>query len=128
MTYLQREFPISAIRIDERRRKGWYYIFYELWKSQSQRNCMERQILFGIIGKNKKNLTHNLIILQESNPNVAVTFYWLPLRKQVRIEGTASKISREASEEYFHKRPRASQVCCENLLLSFKFIVDYSLQ
>lgn len=48
--------------------------------------------------------------LQEANPNVAVTFYWLPLRRQVRIEGVAAKITREASEEYFHQRPRASQV------------------
>ncbi|XP_055322182.1 pyridoxine/pyridoxamine 5'-phosphate oxidase-like isoform X2 [Sitodiplosis mosellana] len=46
----------------------------------------------------------------ESNPNVAATFYWLPLRRQVRIEGVASKLSREKSEEYFHQRPRASQI------------------
>ncbi|XP_031629082.1 pyridoxine-5'-phosphate oxidase-like isoform X2 [Contarinia nasturtii] len=46
----------------------------------------------------------------ESNKNVAATFYWLPLRRQVRIEGIASKVSREVSEEYFHQRPRASQI------------------
>lgn len=39
----------------------------------------------------------------------------MPLRRQIRIEGSASKISREASEEYFHQRPRASQV--QNLSL-----------
>lgn len=48
---------------------------------------------------------------QESNSNVAATFYWLPLRRQVRIEGVVTKVSREESEEYFHQRPRASQVC-----------------
>lgn len=48
--------------------------------------------------------------VQDSNPNVAATFYWLPLRRQVRFEGVVSKISREESEEYFHQRPRASQV------------------
>ncbi|EAA03810.5 pyridoxine/pyridoxamine 5'-phosphate oxidase-like [Anopheles arabiensis] len=44
------------------------------------------------------------------NPNVALAFYWLPLRRSVRIEGTAERISREASETYFHQRPRASQI------------------
>lgn len=44
------------------------------------------------------------------NPNVAMTFYWLPLRRSIRIEGVAEKISREKSLEYFHMRPRASQI------------------
>lgn len=46
----------------------------------------------------------------EGNPNVAATFYWLPLRRQIRIEGSVEKISREESEKYFHSRPRASQI------------------
>lgn len=46
----------------------------------------------------------------EVNPNVAVVFYWLPLRRSVRIEGSVSKLSREESEAYFHVRPRASQI------------------
>lgn len=46
----------------------------------------------------------------ESNPNVAAAFYWLPLRRSVRIEGTTTKLSREESEAYFHARPRASQI------------------
>lgn len=41
---------------------------------------------------------------------MALTFYWLPLRRSVRIEGSAEKISREESEAYFHQRPRASQI------------------
>lgn len=44
------------------------------------------------------------------NPNVAMTFYWLPLRRSIRIEGTAEKISKEDSLKYFHERPRASQI------------------
>ncbi|XP_050070957.1 pyridoxine/pyridoxamine 5'-phosphate oxidase-like isoform X2 [Anopheles maculipalpis] len=44
------------------------------------------------------------------NPHVALAFYWLPLRRSVRIEGKAERISREASETYFHQRPRASQI------------------
>lgn len=46
----------------------------------------------------------------EENPNVAATLYWLPLRRSVRIEGTVEKISRDESEQYFHSRPRASQI------------------
>lgn len=46
----------------------------------------------------------------ETNPNVAVAFYWLPLRRSVRIEGSVTKISTEESEAYFHQRPRASQI------------------
>jgi pyridoxamine 5'-phosphate oxidase len=32
------------------------------------------------------------------------------MERQIIIEGTASKISREESEAYFHSRPRASQL------------------
>lgn len=39
-----------------------------------------------------------------------MTFYWLPLRRQVRIEGKAEKIPTSESEEYFHQRPRESQI------------------
>lgn len=45
-----------------------------------------------------------------SNPNVAITFYWCPLRRSVRIEGKAEKIPQADSLEYFHQRPRASQI------------------
>lgn len=41
---------------------------------------------------------------------MAAAIYWLPLRRSVRIEGVASKISKEDSEKYFHSRPRASQI------------------
>ncbi|XP_052865800.1 pyridoxine/pyridoxamine 5'-phosphate oxidase-like [Anopheles cruzii] len=44
------------------------------------------------------------------NSSVALAFYWLPLRRSVRIEGTAERVSRDASETYFHTRPRASQI------------------
>lgn len=46
----------------------------------------------------------------ESNANVAVAFYWLPLRRSIRIEGSVAKLTREESEIYFHSRPRASQI------------------
>jgi pyridoxamine 5'-phosphate oxidase len=46
----------------------------------------------------------------EANPNVAVAFYWLPLRRSIRIEGSVTKLSDQESEAYFHVRPRASQI------------------
>jgi pyridoxamine 5'-phosphate oxidase len=46
----------------------------------------------------------------EANPRAALTFAWLPLERQVNVEGTVTKISREESETYFHSRPRASQL------------------
>ena len=44
------------------------------------------------------------------NDNVAMTFLWLPIQRQVRIEGKISKVSDEISDEYFNKRPRGSQI------------------
>ncbi|MFY0683932.1 MAG: pyridoxamine 5'-phosphate oxidase [Balneola sp.] len=46
----------------------------------------------------------------DSNPNVALCFLWKELERQVRIEGTVTKLSREESEEYFHVRPVQSQI------------------
>jgi pyridoxamine 5'-phosphate oxidase len=44
------------------------------------------------------------------NPVVALTFFWPSMERQVRIEGTIEKISKEASEKYFHTRPKNSQL------------------
>lgn len=44
------------------------------------------------------------------NPLASVVFFWGPLERQVRIEGTIEKLSREQSEAYFHSRPKGSQI------------------
>jgi len=44
------------------------------------------------------------------NPLASVVFFWGELERQVRIEGTIEKLSREESEAYFHSRPKASQL------------------
>jgi pyridoxamine 5'-phosphate oxidase len=41
---------------------------------------------------------------------VALVFYWSQTRHQVRVYGTARKLSREASAAYFHTRPRGAQL------------------
>jgi pyridoxamine 5'-phosphate oxidase len=46
----------------------------------------------------------------QQNPNAALLFYWGELEREVRIEGTVEKTSREESEEYFRSRPVESQL------------------
>jgi len=43
------------------------------------------------------------------NPHASLLFFWDDLGKQIRIEGRVEEIPREASELYFHSRPRESQ-------------------
>lgn len=43
------------------------------------------------------------------NPYVSALFYWAPVYRQVRIEGTVTKISDESSIQYFKTRPKANQ-------------------
>jgi len=46
----------------------------------------------------------------DKNPNVALNFYWPELERQVRIEGEVRKTDAKTSDEYFHSRPRLSQI------------------
>ena len=45
-----------------------------------------------------------------TNPRAAVIFYWPYLARQVRMVGSVERTSREVSEDYFHSRPRGSQL------------------
>lgn len=42
--------------------------------------------------------------------SVALLFFWKELERQVRIEGSAHKITAKESDEYFHSRPIGSQI------------------
>ncbi len=44
------------------------------------------------------------------HPQVALCFWWGALERQVRIEGKAEKVSDQESDDYFHSRPRGSQI------------------
>jgi pyridoxamine 5'-phosphate oxidase len=46
----------------------------------------------------------------DANRYAALVFYWAKLDRQVRIEGSVSRTSREESREYFATRPRESQI------------------
>lgn len=43
-------------------------------------------------------------------PFASLTFFWGELERQVRIEGSIEKVSGAESDEYFHSRPRGSQI------------------
>ena len=45
-----------------------------------------------------------------SNPFIAVVFLWIEIERQVRIEGTVSKLPESKSTQYFHTRPKGSQI------------------
>ncbi len=44
------------------------------------------------------------------NPFAAITFYWVELERQVRIEGSVKKVLPIESDEYFNKRPLKSKL------------------
>ena len=46
----------------------------------------------------------------EKFPGVALTFYWKELLRQIRIQGTAEKVSEEISDKYFASRPDPSKL------------------
>ena len=45
-----------------------------------------------------------------ANPKAALVFVWLDLERQIRIEGDVERISAEQSTDYYHQRPKKSQI------------------
>jgi len=46
----------------------------------------------------------------DANPEATLIFHWAILQRQVRLEGTVTRITQAESEAYFHSRPRGSQI------------------
>jgi pyridoxamine 5'-phosphate oxidase len=44
------------------------------------------------------------------NPRAAMCFHWKSLRRQVRVSGGVSELSAAEADDYFHSRPRLSQL------------------
>ena len=44
------------------------------------------------------------------NPYAELLFYWQEQERQIRVSGRVEKISLEESTDYYHKRPRDSQI------------------
>ncbi|MEM1216914.1 MAG: pyridoxamine 5'-phosphate oxidase [Bacteroidota bacterium] len=45
-----------------------------------------------------------------ANPVASLVFFWDALQRQVRIEGSVTKASSQTSTDYFHARPKGSQI------------------
>jgi pyridoxamine 5'-phosphate oxidase len=45
-----------------------------------------------------------------ANPHAALLFFWPELERQIRIEGSVTKLSPEESDAYFHSRPLDSRI------------------
>ena len=62
------------------------------------------------------------------NPNASVLFFWKELERQIRIEGVTEKVTRNESEEYFHSRPKGSQIAAmtseQSKVISGRHILD----
>lgn len=46
----------------------------------------------------------------EANPRAALVFYWDVLQRQVRVEGSVTKVPGSESDAYFAGRPRGSRI------------------
>src|SRR5579863_10372105 len=46
----------------------------------------------------------------DTNPHVSLCFWWDALQRQVRVTGTAARVSREESDAYFRTRPHGSRI------------------
>jgi pyridoxamine 5'-phosphate oxidase len=46
----------------------------------------------------------------EENPLASMVFYWPQLERQVRVDGSVTRVSERESDEYFRTRPRDSQI------------------
>lgn len=44
------------------------------------------------------------------NPNVSAHFSWLPLERQVEVQGKVTALTEQQNDDYFYARPKASQV------------------
>ena len=45
-----------------------------------------------------------------ANPRAALCFHWMPLGKQVRVEGAVEQVTNEEADAYFASRARDSQI------------------
>ncbi len=44
------------------------------------------------------------------NPYAALCFHWMPLGRQIRVEGPVAPVSEEEADAYFASRPKDSQI------------------
>jgi len=68
------------------------------------KNFSEKGFIFytNYFSKKGREISHN--------SNVSLLFYWSVLQRQVRINGTATKLTPQESDEYFYSRPLENQI------------------
>lgn len=68
----------------------------------------------------------------ELNPRATLLFPWIALERQVIVEGTVTKVSREEAEAYFHSRPPLSQLAAwaspQSAIISGRKVLEQSMK
>ncbi|MEC7407509.1 MAG: pyridoxamine 5'-phosphate oxidase [Planctomycetota bacterium] len=68
----------------------------------------------------------------EANPHVSLLFQWLPLQRQVEMNGIAEKVDPEETAKYFRSRPRGSQIGAwvsrQSQVVSSRSVLDEKLK
>ena len=66
------------------------------------------------------------------NPRAALNFHWPWLERQIQIEGSVEKVSREESEIYFSKRPIGSRlgaiVSKQSSIIESREVLEHKLE
>lgn len=106
--------------------------FFDIWLKEAIEACPDDPTAMMLSTVDESNHPHSRIVLLKQrdadcfsfftnynsdkgrdiahNPNVSLTFFWPPLSRQVRIEGSVRKVDRAVSEAYFATRPKGSQL------------------
>lgn len=67
-----------------------------------------------------------------ANQRASMVFPWVQLERQVIVEGTVTRISREESGAYFHSRPRNSQLGAwaspQSTLISGRSVIEEAMK
>lgn len=107
-------------------------IAFQLWLNEAINSEVEEPTAFTLSTVSNNGQPHSRVVLLKGlendyfhfftnyksskgkdlqfSPKVAMNFFWPELERQVRVLGTASKISPEKSDAYFYSRPVESQV------------------
>jgi pyridoxamine 5'-phosphate oxidase len=108
------------------------FAFFEKWMNEAIESQIPEPTAMTIATVSSDNKVHSRVVLLkevndkkfifytnyssqkgknlESNSSASLSFFWPELERQIRIEGNCSKTDRISSENYFHSRPRLSQI------------------